>query len=348
MLVQKTVVTRIWKPTKSKLERLEEIFNAWNRMLKLKSYVERRNLFPELCSAYARNCFKAKSDNEPVYLAHYDFKLKETGNKLAKWFVCIRYKPHNPIWLPLRFANQYEDDLRICTIKDSKLIKDKAGFKLHITIAKEVKFQAYSSVLGVDLGERFLATTVLLRESSAPAKPRFYGKNARGVRRHYSWLRKRLGEKKLLRKIKRIADVEKRKITTFCHQISAAIVKEAKENNAIIVIGDLKGVRDRARGKRLNRIVSNMPYYRLSKYIEYKALWNSVPVAYSNESKTSRECHLCHSEGKRPKQALFICPACRHQWNADYNGAYNIAKRFWEQCFQNGAVGSPPLREASA
>lgn len=347
MQVQKTVVAKVWKPTFKKLERLEEIFTFWNRMIKLKSYRERRTLAPHLHSAYARNCFKSRSLNEPVYLAHYDFKVKHTSNKFTKWFVRLPYKPHEPIWAPLRMSSKYERELGECEIKDSKLVKDKNGFFLHIVISKEVGVNhAYSSVLGVDLGERFLATTVLLQESSVLASPKFYGRNARGIRRHYSWLRKRLGERKLLRKIKEIANKEKRKIKTLCHQISRAIVNEAKANNAVIVLGDLKGIRASAKGKRFNRIVSNMPYYRLSRYIEYKALWEGIPVVYSSEAYTSRECHLCHSEGKRVKQGLFICPACRHKWNADYNGACNLANRFWEYSFQNGAVGSQLLREA--
>jgi IS605 OrfB family transposase len=347
MLVQKTVVARVWKPTRKKRERLEEIFDLWRGMLKLKSYKERRNLAPDLHSAYARNCFKAKSFNDPVYLAHYDFKIKETGNRLANWFVRIPYKPREPIWLPIRFAEGHEGELKECEIEDSRLIRDEEGFKLHITIAKKVELHAYSSsVLGVDLGERFLAVAVLLRGSSAPAKPKFYGKSARGVRRHYSWLRKRLGERKLLRTIRKIAHSEKRKINTLCHQISRAIVDEAKANDAVIVLGDLKGIRKRAKGRRFNRIVSSMPYYKLSKYIEYKALWDGIPVVYAEEAYSSRECHFCHSEGKRPTQGLFTCPACGHQYNADYNGAYNIARRFWEYSFQNGALGSAPLREA--
>ena len=347
MQVQKTVVARVWKPTHRKIECLREIFDFWREMLKLKTYKERRNLAPALHSVYARNCFKAKSLNEPVYLAHYDFKLKKTGNKLANWFVCLPYKPHKPIWVPLRMSEKHQKELQECEVKDSKLIMSKEGFEFHITIAKEVKLNhAYSSVLGVDLGERFLAVAVLLRESSAPAPPKFYGRNARGIRRHYAWLRKRLGERKLLRKIKEIADKEKRKINTLCHQISRAIVNEAKRNNAIIILGDLKGIRKRAKGKRMHRIVSNMPYYKLSKYIEYKALWEGIPVVYSNEANTSRECHFCHADGKRPTQGLFVCSVCRHQYNADYNGAFNIAKRFWEYSFQNGAVGSPLLREA--
>jgi len=49
-------------------------------------------------------------------------------------------------------------------------------------------------IKGVDLGERVLATIVLLRQDSASAPPRFYGKGARGVRRL------RVAEKALRRK----------------------------------------------------------------------------------------------------------------------------------------------------
>ncbi|RLI44775.1 hypothetical protein DRO69_06630 [Candidatus Bathyarchaeota archaeon] len=78
------------------------------------------------------------------------------------------------------------------------------------------------------------------------------------------------------------------------------------------------------------------------------SLWDGVAVAYTSEAYNGQECHFCHAEGKRPNQGLFVCQACGHQYNADYNGAFNIAERFWEYSFKNGAVGSPLLREATS
>lgn len=43
-----------------------------------------------------------------------------------------------------------------------------------------------------------------------------------------------------------------------------------------MVLGDLKGIRNRARGRRMNRIVSNMPYYCLTQMIIYKSLWENI------------------------------------------------------------------------
>jgi len=349
--VQRTVVASVWKPTERKRSRLEEISNLWRKALTLKTYKERRNLDRSYHSAYARNVFKARSEKGPVYLAHYDFKLKDTGNKLARWFARIPYKRGEPLWIPLRMRAEDEDLLSSVEIKDSQLVKKKDRYWLHITIAKEVEPRhAHGGVIGVDLGERFLAVTAFRerpgRLDSALAPPRFYGKDARAVRRHHSWLRKRLGERKLLRTIKKVGDRERRRINTICHQIARSIVNEAKEKGAAIAIGILQGIRRRAKGRRMNRMVSNMPYYRLTRYIEYKASWEGISVIQLQEAFTSQTCHFCHSEGRRPYRGLFKCPSCGHQYNADYNGAVNIAERALEYISEVGAVGSPPIREA--
>ena len=88
---------------------------------------------------------------------------------------------------------------------------------------------------------------------------------------------RRLGEKKLLRKIKQIGRKEHRKVDDILHKISREIVSRAKELGATIVIGNLKGIRRKNRGKTLNRIVNRMPYYRLTQYIKYKANGKAYP-----------------------------------------------------------------------
>jgi IS605 OrfB family transposase len=47
----------------------------------------------------------------------------------------------------------------------------------------------------------------------------------------------------------------------------------AIKNNSIIVIGDLTGIRDSAKtkGRRINRILTNMPFYKLTELRTYKA-----------------------------------------------------------------------------
>jgi len=186
-----------------------------------------------------------------------------------------------------------------------------------------------SSILAVDLGERFAATAVLWR--NGVMKARFYGKGIRGIRRHYAWLRRRLQERSLTHVLKRIGGREKRCINAVLHRVSKGIVSLADSTDSHIVLGDLTGIRRRAekkeKGKRFNRIVSYMPYYRLTKIIEYKAMLKGIPVISTNEAYTSTTCHVCGCEGKRKTQGLFICKHCG-EYNADLNGAINLAKKF--------------------
>jgi len=189
---------------------------------------------------------------------------------------------------------------------------------------------SYSSVLAVDLGHKHPAVSVIL--NGKVTSPRFYGE-AIGVRRHYYWLRRKLGNKKLLKVIKRIGQKENGKVNDILHNISKDIVDMAKGYDAIIVIGKLKGIRKSARGKgrKFNRIVNNIPFYKLTQYITYKAHWEGIRVYQVPERYTSKLCHKCGKEGKRPRQASFYCKdeKCdrfNKEYPADLNGAVNIGK----------------------
>jgi IS605 OrfB family transposase len=242
-------------------------------------------------------------------------------------------------------SKQAESVLFSSRLRDSKLVVDGDGrCWMHFTVTRDVTPVQPRAVLAVDLGEKRLATTVLLDQTGFK-EPRFYGRHARGIRRHYAWLRRSLGERKLLRVVRKVKDTEGKKVNTLCHQISHAIVEQAKANTAIIVVGDLKGIREnrRDRGRRMNRILSSMPYHKLTRQIEYKAAWEGIPVAMINERRTSKTCHRCHStDTSRVAQSIFQCHACGLLYNADLNGAKNIAERFWAQRGQNGALGSEP------
>lgn len=229
-------------------------------------------------------------------------------------------------------------------VHDSKLVVGRHGrFWMHFAVTRDVTPIRPRAVLAVDIGEKRLATTVLLDQTGF-REPRFYGRDARGIRRHYAWLRKRLGERKLLRVIRKVKDTERRKVNTLCHQISRAIIQQAKANDATIVLGDLKGIRLNARGRRLNRIVSSMPHHKLSVQIQYKAMWEGVPFIKLSERDTSKTCHRCGSKNtSRLTQSVFECNACGLVYNADLNGATNIAKRFREQGLRDGAAGSLPI-----
>jgi transposase, IS605 OrfB family, central region len=284
-----------------------------------------------------------KKKNYPISIRKDLIKIEKRDTKLVKYWIRIPvHGRRGGLWLPVKPHCDFPDEF---TVSESKVIKKNDGFYIHVTIQKNIPQISCSHILTVDLGERYIAVACGDFDNQ---RPRFYGKEVRGIRRHYAWLRKRLGEKKLLKVIKRIGQKERRTVDSILHAIAKEIVFVARNTNSIIVLGDLKGIRDSAKrkGKRFNRIVSNMPYYRLSQFIKYKASWLGIPVVIRKEYKTSTICHRCGKEGKRLSQARFTCDNCGLDYfNADVNGARNLLKRELSYMGSSGASVNMPITE---
>ena len=100
--------------------------------------------------------------------------------------------------------------------------------------------------------------------------------------------------------------------------------------------------------KTLNRIVNRMPYSKLAKFIEYKAMFDGVPVVKVKEYYTSKVCHRCNNLGERKTQGLFVCNNCNLQYNADLNGAINIGRVALSYMLRGGASLTKPLTPSEA
>ncbi|MEM3390356.1 MAG: transposase [Thermoproteota archaeon] len=222
--------------------------------------------------------------------------------------------------------------------KEAKVIRRNGEWFVHICVEKKVEERIPRNILAIDMGIRWIATTV---NSSNPV-PKFYGRELRKVRGHYFHLRRSLALKKAYGAIKKIGDKERRVVNDILHKISREIVNEALETDAMIAIGNLKGIREGDRGRRFDRKLNGFPYYRLSKFIEYKARWLGIKVVRVSERNTSKLCHRCGNEGIR-NGSLFKCPYCNYSCNADYNGAMNIMKRAMRYMRMVGAGLAQPI-----
>ncbi|NHV97098.1 MAG: IS200/IS605 family element transposase accessory protein TnpB [Thaumarchaeota archaeon] len=207
--------------------------------------------------------------------------------------------------------------------REAKIVRRKGEWFVYITVEKEVEERNPKSVLAVDLGIRWIATTV----NSNNPKPKFYGKELRRIKGHYFYLRGTLALKKAYRAIKKIGHKERRVVNDVLHKTSRTIVNEALQNGSMIVLGNLRGIRKNGKGRRFNRRLNNgFPYHRLTQFIEYKARWLGIKLIKVSEKNTSKTCHRCGHTGLRIG-SLFKCPKCGYSSNADYNGAMNILKR---------------------
>jgi transposase len=63
-------------------------------------------------------------------------------------------------------------------------------------------------------------------------------------------------KKKALSIIRKVNDFKRRTVNDILHKISKHIIDEAVTGQACIVLGDLKGIRQRISGKRMDRIVA--------------------------------------------------------------------------------------------
>ncbi|KPV63781.1 MAG: putative transposase DNA-binding domain protein [Candidatus Bathyarchaeota archaeon BA1] len=337
MIVRKTVKARIFALTRIKGALLREEYDNFQACLRgfdAPLYSATKQQAHRLLRKVRKQNGKGPKNKEyPMILRRDVFNIRKTENKLAKFWVKIPvHHVRGRIKVPIQLPRNQEHLLSL-SIREGKLLWKGDHWSLHITVMKEVELrqtQPPSTILAVDLGERRIATSVVIADG-VMKNPKFYGKKVRGIRRHYAWLRRRLGKRKLLRVIKRIGHREKRKVDAILHKISKGIVSEARRLNAVIIVGDLKGIRDKVKDKggRMNRIVSHMPYYHLTQMITYKALWEGILVYKISEAWTSKTCHRCGREGERLSQARFKCTNCRlDHFNADLNGAINIAERF--------------------
>lgn len=247
------------------------------------------------------------------------FRTRDT--KLTKYWIKIPNSKRKGIglWLPLKFHQPLPEKF---VLKDSFLLRKGDKYYIHFCInVKEPKQYKPETLIGIDLG---LKNPITLTDFKTK-ETKFLGKELKQTRGKYFYLRKKLGKLKKLNQMKKIRDKEKRKINSLLHKLSKKIVTEAHSKKSAIIIGKLYDLKQN-KGRKFNRKLSSFSYYKLTRFIEYKAKEKGVPFIEVSEVNTSKTCSVCGSTGKRAKN-LFICDSCGYKDNADRNASFNIAKR---------------------
>jgi putative transposase len=179
--------------------------------------------------------------------------------------------------------------------------------------------------IGVDLGIATIATT-----STG------YKAAGRGLNRHRKRqleLRRKLqkkGTKSAKRLLKKRNRSEKRHAANQNHIIAKTIVTEAERTSSGISLEELKGIRQRVRLRKPQRVaLHSWAFAQLGDFIVYKAKRAGVPVVFVDPAYTSQQCSECdHIDNKnRASQSLFICRNCGVVAHADRNASRNIARK---------------------
>jgi len=342
MLVGRTVKARIMNPTSRKKQLLEKEYSNAQKYVLGKS----EELYSATKQAMDKYAGKNNGEEKPLFLRNDTFRVEKSENaeEFEYWAKIPIHNEWGGIEVPIVPHREVREDWEV---KDSKIVKKDDYFELHISVWFEVTpLQDFQDVLAVDIGESTYATAVL----ASDGRPRFYGDDIRGIRRHYSYLRRKLQEKGLQDEVKRLGQKESRTVRHRLHEISREMVDFADQHNSAIVLGDVKEVGgDTGKGKRMNRIANTWAVGKLRNFIQYKAQEKGIPVILVDEAYTSQTCYRCKEteKTKRPSQGRFKCGNCGlDHYNADVNAAKNILDRFSAYMVENGAAVNQPETRA--
>jgi len=171
--------------------------------------------------------------------------------------------------------------------------------------------------LGIDRNTTGHVAVIANAQTGAVAK---LGKKCLHIHKKYSRMRRKLQMKGKQNALKKIKNREQRIVRDTNHKISRKIVGMAKEQNAVIKLENLTGIRNNKKHARsFNYSLNSWSFYQLQQFIEYKAKLQGVQIAYVDPAYTSQRC-LGNRNGKE-----FSCPICGHVDHADVNAAFNIA-----------------------
>lgn len=147
---------------------------------------------------------------------------------------------------------------------------------------------------------------------------RFQAKMSRCKKRSKRWYQLLKAKRRTLYKINaQIKDAE--------HKITTRFISDCEKAKAdTIVIGDLNGIRDRAKfGKKSNQKIHQWAFSRIAQKICYKAEMAGIRVIFESEAYTSQTCPKCANR-KKPTNRNYHCPRCGFKYHRDGVGAINL------------------------
>ena len=319
--LQRAIHAKLVLDRRGKWEAVEREYENWQRQLQgddarlYSATKQQANRFRQRIRK--QNGYGVKPKEYPLILRRDCVNIKRHKDSVFRWWIRIPVNPRS-IWVPIQFP-RIQEPLLEYEVRECKLIRDAKHWFVNITVQKEARLRRkYATILPIDMGIRKLATTI------ENGKPHFYGKEIRRIRGRYFKLRRSVGKGRIIKKWKH---KEREMIKHQVHVTTHQIVNRAKLTNAIIAIGNLKGIRRKnGRGRGFNRRLNTQPFHLFKQYLTYKANWEGIRIIEVPEAYTSQICHRCGMRGQRVA-GRFSCQNCALTTDADVNGAWNIAKR---------------------
>ena len=309
-----------------------------------------------IVNKYNKDCRKISAKNKKLAKQKSNITIKEPTVPVLKRPCCYvnnqNFKiKNNHIEFPVLINDKSKRiSIRTSMTDNQKLIFANAklgtmrivykGNKIVAQIIYEVAEPEYTgdgNVMGIDLGIKCPAVSYI-----SDGSVKFYGNGRKNkyMRRHYKYLRKKLGKAKKSDTIKRINNKEQRIMKDIDHKISHDIVKTAVSHDVkVIKIERLANIRSTTRTSRKNNHSLHIwSFYRLAQFIEYKAKLAGIKVEYVNPAYTSQKCPVCGNV-HHANDRNYTC-SCGFHIHRDLLGAMNI-------CNSTEYVGDSNIRHTA-
>lgn len=309
-----------------------------------------------IVNKYNKDCHKISAKNKKLSKQKSNITIKKTTVPVLKRPCCYVNNQNfkikdNHIEFPVLINGKSKRiSIRTSMTDNQKLIFANAklgtmrivykGDKIVAQIIYEVAEPEYTddgNVMGIDLGIKCPAVSY-----TSDGSVKFYGNGRKNkyMRRHYKYLRKKLGKSKKPDVIKRINNKEQRIMKDIDHKISHDIIATAVAHNVkVIKLEQLQNIRSTTRTSRKNNPSLHIwSFYRLAQFIEYKAKLAGIKVEYVNPAYTSQRCPVCgsihHADDRN-----YTC-ICGFHIHRDLLGAMNI-------CSSTEYVGDSNIRHTA-
>ncbi|MEM0259479.1 MAG: transposase [Thermoproteota archaeon] len=105
---------------------------------------------------------------------------------------------------------------------------------------------------------------------------------------------------------------EENRAKDFMHKLTTATVRELKEVRSGAILEDLKNIKEKVlrKSKENNRKLSKWNARTFQFMLEYKLLWNGLPVKYVNPKNSSKTCPLCSGSMASYLGRIMKCEEC--------------------------------------
>jgi len=304
-------------------------------------YIPLRQAYPEIPSAFIQAVrdtameavkatrFKRVPRKKPMSALRYDNRtMTLRGEQLT--LSCIGGRARTILNIPEYFREIYDTG----TFKGATLVYKRKQRQLWVQLVFETPTPEPlpgEGIQGIDRGLYHLAVTSD-GQSHSNAK-------VRSVQRRYLYNRRTLqakGTRSAKRRLRAMSGREQRFSKDVNHVVSKQLAHQ--ENVTTFVLEDLSGIRNKRRGRKMNKWLGSWPFHQFEMFLGYKAEASGKCVAFVDARYTSQKCSQCGHiyKGNRHK-SHFHCVRCGFQAHADVNAAekWRFVPKAWQKYVDN-------------